>query len=91
MSESKNKAEKIVTYLESMTDRGFKRTFGALKRKEFGAIVTGLEAIIDGKEAEPYVVKVKEPKVKSEADKGTGGSGGKVTPGKATGGKVATA
>ena len=67
MSDSKNKAEKIIERLESMTDRGFKRTFGALKRKEFGAIVQDVADIIDGKEPAPYVVK--EPKAKPEAAK----------------------
>jgi hypothetical protein len=66
MSNSKATAEKIVERLESMTDRGFKRTFGGLKRKEFAAIVSDLADIIDGKELPAYVVPEKKPKAEAK-------------------------
>lgn len=82
MSESKNKAEKCIAYLESQTDRGFGRTLGSLKRKQFAEIVQAFTDIIDGKDPAVYTPKAKpEPKAKA-AELPKTGSADKVTPGK---------
>jgi hypothetical protein len=68
MSESKNKADKVVAYLESNSHpgHGFHRIFGSMKRKELNAIRDGIADLIDGKE--PPAVELKPLPVVKPAD-----------------------
>lgn len=69
MSDSKNKADKIMSYLESNSHpgHGFHRIFGSMKRKESNAIRDGIADLIEGKE--PPAVELKPlPVVKPPAD-----------------------
>lgn len=70
MSDSKNKADKIMAYLESNSHpgHGFHRIFGSMKRKESNEIRDGIALLIDGTEPATPVLKPL-PVVKADAAK----------------------